>query len=164
VSSKGPKKIRAYEETKGPYVRSSSATRPVFATMGFRSRPVTLPDDSIGYRGGPREWLRAGNPLRRGRTTRGATEPSIPVASDPRAPSASLMRRRCERGRPEFSAYYTPVRARSSDASRLALWLQCSTNKDREVEPLVIDVLNGISYLVARVRVPARSGIPILAP
>ena len=82
-----------------------------------------------------------------------------------RAPSASSTRYPASDGGLEFSTYYTPVDSSAQTPSGARLRLPVlGANKTRVVEPLVIDVFNGASYLVARVKWHRRDqGLPLLS-
>lgn len=151
VSSKGPKKIRAYEGNEGAVRQKFERDKARIRELGFDIETVTLPDDSVGYRIDPSSGY----------------APVIHFSEDEQR-VVQLALRFCGFGSSgafsvfnetpagdgglEFSAYYTPIVRALKLRRALAFQYQSTTNKMRVVEPLVIDVFNGASYLVARVR------------
>jgi proteasome accessory factor C len=151
VSSKGPKKIRAYEGNEGAVRQKFERDKARIRELGFEIETVTLPDDSIGYKIDPSSGYAPVIHFTENeqrvvqlalRFCGFGSSGAFSVFNDTPAGDGGL----------EFSAYYTPV-VRALKLHRvLAFTYQSSTNKMRTVEPLVIDVFKGTSYLVARVR------------
>jgi len=151
VSSKGPKKIRAYEGNEGAVRQKFERDKARIRELGFDIETVTLADDSVGYRIDPSSGY----------------APVIHFDEDEQR-VVQLALRFCGFGSSgvfsvfndtpasdgglEFSSYYTPVVRALRLRRALSFHYQSSTNKMRVVEPLIIDVFNGASYLVARVQ------------
>lgn len=151
ASSKGPKKVRAYEGNEGAVRQKFERDKARIRELGFEIETVALPDGAIGYRIDPSSGY-------------------APVIhfSDAEQRVVQLALRFCGFGASgafsvfnetpatdgglEFSTYYTPVVRALKLHRALEFSYQSSTNKVRVVEPLVIDVFNGTSYLVARVK------------
>ena len=151
VSSKGPKKIRAYEGNEGAVRQKFERDKARIRELGFDIETVVLADDSVGYRIDPSSGYAPvihfdENEQRVVQLALrfcgfGSSGVFI-VFNDTPASDGGL----------EFSAYYTPVVRALRLRRVLSFHYQSSTNKLRVVEPLIIDVFNGASYLVARVR------------
>ena len=151
VSSKGPKKIRAYEGNEGAVRQKFERDKARIRDLGFEIETVTLPDDSIGYRVDPASGYAP--VIHFDGAEQRVVQLSLRFCGFGSSGAFSVFNETpASEGGLEFSAYYTPVVRALRMRRALRFGYQSSTNKDREVEPLVIDVLNGISYLVARVR------------
>ncbi len=151
VSSKGPKKIRAYEGNDGAVRQKFERDKARIRELGFDIETVNLPGDAVGYRIDPASGY----------------APAIHFSDDERR-VVQLSLRFCGFGASgafsvfnempasdgglEFSSYYTPVVRALHQHRVLRFDYQSSANKQRTVEPLVIGVFSGVSYLVARVR------------
>jgi len=151
ASSKGPKKVRAYEGNEGAVRQKFERDKARIRDLGFDIETVTLPDDSIGYRIDPSSGYAP--VIHFDEAEQRVVQLSLRFCGFGSSGAFSVFNETpASEGGLEFSAYYTPVVRALKTRRVLRFFYQSSTNKEREVEPLVIDVLNGISYLVARVR------------
>jgi predicted DNA-binding transcriptional regulator YafY len=172
VSSKGPKKIRAYEGNEGAVRQKFERDKARIRELGFEIETVTLPDDSIGYKIDPSSGYAPVIHFTESeqrvvqlalRFCGFGSSGAFSVFNDAPASDGGL----------EFSPYYTPVVRALKLHRALAFSYQSSTNKMRVVEPLVIDVFNGTAYLVARVkgtneikgyRISRMTSMPVVLP
>jgi len=151
VSSKGPKKVRAYDGNEGAVRQKFERDKARIRELGFEIETVTLSDDSVGYKIDPSSGYA---PVihftpQEQRVVQLALQfygfgasGAFSVFNDSPASDGGL----------EFSAYYTPLVRALKLHRALTFRYQSSANKMRVVEPLLIDVFNGTSYLVARVK------------
>jgi len=151
VSAKGPRKIRAYEGTESTVRQKFERDKARIRELGFDIETVANDDGSVGYRIDP---------------TSGYAPPIYFTPDEARVVGLALAF--CGFGRSgafsvfsdvpasdgglEASNYYTPVLRALNLHRALAFDYLSVANKPRLVEPLVVDVFNGASYLVARVR------------
>jgi proteasome accessory factor C len=151
VSSKGPKKVRAYEGNDGAVRQKFERDKARIRDLGFEIETVTLPDDSVGYRIDPSSGYAP--VIHFDEAEQRVVQLSLRFCGFGSSGAFSVFNETpAGEGGLEFSAYYTPVVRALKTRRVLRFAYQSSTNKVRVVEPLVIDVLNGVSYLVARVR------------
>ncbi|MFZ1062041.1 MAG: WYL domain-containing protein [Acidimicrobiales bacterium] len=151
VSSKGPKKVRAYEGNDGAVRQKFERDKARIRDLGFDIETVTLPDDSVGYRIDPSSGYAP--VIHFDEAEQRVVQLSLRFCGFGSSGAFSVFNETpASEGGLEFSAYYTPVVRALKTRRALRFGYQSSTNKERLVEPLVIDVLNGVSYLVARVR------------
>jgi proteasome accessory factor C len=151
VSSKGPKKVRAYEGNEGAVRQKFERDKARIRELGFEIETVTLADDSIGYRIDPASGYAP--VIHFNESERRVVELSLRFCGFGSSGAFSVFNEApAGDGGLEFSAYYTPVVRALKLRRALAFEYQSSANKMRVVEPLVIDVFNGTSYLVARVK------------
>lgn len=151
VSSKGPKKVRAYEGNEGAVRQKFERDKARIRELGFDIETVVLSDDTVGYRIDPSSGYapvihfdeNEQRVVQLALRFCGVGSSGVfSVFNDAPASDGGL----------EFSAYYTPVVRALRLRRALSFHYQSSTNKLRVVEPLIIDVFNGASYLVARVQ------------
>ncbi len=151
VSAKGPRKIRAYEGSESTVRQKFERDKARIRELGFDIETVTNDDGSVGYKIDP---------------TSGYAPPIYFSAAEERVVKLALAF--CGFGRSgafsvfndvpasdgglEASNYYTPVLRALNLHRALAFDYLSAANKPRLVEPLVVDVFSGASYLVARVR------------
>jgi proteasome accessory factor C len=151
VAAKGPKKVRAYEGNEGAVRQKFERDKARIRDLGFEIETVTLPDDTIGYRIDPASGYAP--VIHFDEAEQRVVQLSLRFCGFGSSGAFSVFNETsASEGGLEFSAYYTPVVRALKMRRALRFGYQSSTNKEREVEPLVIDVLNGTSYLVARVR------------
>jgi predicted DNA-binding transcriptional regulator YafY len=151
VSAKGPKKIRAYEGADATVRQKFERDKARIRDLGFEIETVVNDDGSVGYRIDPKSGYA---PLLyftpdEERVVKLAlafcgfgTSGAFSVFNEVPASDGGL----------EASNYYTPVLRALNLRRALAFDYLSATSKPRLVEPLVIDVFNGASYLVARVK------------
>ncbi len=151
VSAKGPRKIRAYEGSESTVRQKFERDKARIRELGFDIETVNNDDGSVGYKIDP---------------TSGYAPPIYFTPAEERVVKLALAF--CGFGRSgafsvfndvpasdgglEASNYYTPVLRALNLHRALAFDYLSAANKPRLVEPLVVDVFNGASYLVARVR------------
>ena len=151
VSAKGPRKIRAYEGADSTVRQKFERDKARIRDLGFEIVTVANDDGSVGYKIDPAS---------------GYAPPIVFTAEEERVVRLAL--KFCGFGRSgafsvfndvpasdgglEASNYYTPVLRALNLRRALAFDYLSSSSKPRLVEPLVIDVFNGVSYLVARVK------------
>jgi predicted DNA-binding transcriptional regulator YafY len=151
ISAKGPRKIRAYEGAEATVRQKFERDKARIRDLGFDIETVPNDDGSMGYRVDPRSGYA---PLlyftpEEERVVKLAlsfygfgTSGAFSVFNDVPASDGGL----------EASNYYTPVLRALNLRRALAFDYLSASSKARLVEPLVIDVFNGASYLVARVK------------
>ena len=151
VSAKGPRKVLAYEGADATTRQKFERDKARIRDLGFEIETLERDDGSVGYRIDPSSGY----------------APPIYFSHD-EARVVALALRFCGFGRSgAFSVfselpasdggllasnYYTPV-VRALKLHRVLRFEYFSaTRKVRDVEPLVVDVVRGATYLVARVR------------
>lgn len=151
VSAKGPKKIPAYEGNEGAVRQKFERDKARIRELGFEIETVAREDGGVGYRIDPSSGYA---PLLyftpdEERVVRLAlrfcgfgASGAFSVFNEVPASDGGL----------ESSMYYTPVMRALKLHRALAFDYQSGANKPRQVEPLLIDVFNGVSYLIARVK------------
>jgi len=151
VSAKGPKKIPAYEGNEGAVRQKFERDKARIRELGFEIETVAQDDGGVGYRIDPSSGYA---PLLyftpdEERVVRLAlrfcgfgASGAFSVFNEVPASDGGL----------ESSMYYTPVMRALNQHRALAFDYQSGANKPRLVEPLLIDVFNGVSYLIARVK------------
>ncbi|HEY5092394.1 MAG TPA: WYL domain-containing protein [Acidimicrobiales bacterium] len=151
VSAKGPKKIPAYEGNEGAVRQKFERDKARIRELGFEIETVAQEDGGVGYRIDPSSGYA---PLLyftpdEERVVRLAlrfcgfgASGAFSVFNEVPASDGGL----------ESSMYYTPVMRALNLHRALAFDYQSGANKPRLVEPLLIDVFNGVSYLIARVK------------
>jgi len=151
VSSKGPKKIHAYEGNDGAVRQKFERDKARIRELGFDIETVPLPGDAVGYRIDPASGYA---PLIHfNDDERRVVQLSLRFCGFGASGAFSVFNEMpASDGGLEFSSYYTPVVRALHQRRVLRFDYQSSSNKQRTVEPLVIGVFNGVSYLVARVR------------
>ncbi len=151
VAAKGPRKVLAYEGTDSTVRQKFERDKARIRDLGFEIETIAKDDGSVGYRIDPSSGYAPTIHFtdEEERVVRlalafcgfGRTG-AFSVFSDLPASDGGL----------EASNYYTPVLRALNLHRALAFDYLTATNKTRVVEPLVIDVVNGASYLVARSR------------
>ena len=151
VSAKGPRKVKAYEGNEGAVRQKFERDKARIRELGFEIDTVTTTSDGVGYKIDPSSGYAPVIHFTESeqrvvqlalRFCGFGSSGAFSVFNDTPASDGGL----------QFSAYYTPVIRALKLHRALAFQYQSSTNKMRVVEPLVIDVFNGTSYLVARVK------------
>jgi proteasome accessory factor C len=151
VSAKGPRKIPAYEGNEGAVRQKFERDKARIRELGFEIETDNKGDGAVGYRIDPSSGY----------------APLIYFTSDEER-VVRLALRFCGFGASgafsvfnevpagdgglESSMYYTPVMRALKLHRALAFDYQSGANKPRMVEPLLIDVFNGVTYLIARVK------------
>ncbi len=151
VSAKGPRKIRAYEGQESTVRQKFERDKARIRELGFDIDTVSNDDGSVGYRIDPSSGY----------------APTIYFSPDEER-VVRLALRFCGFGKSgafsvfndvpasdgglAASNYYTPVLRALNLRRALAFDYLSGADKPRVVEPLVINVFNGTSYLVARVK------------
>jgi predicted DNA-binding transcriptional regulator YafY len=151
VSSKGPKKVRAYEGNEGAVRQKFERDKAKIRDLGFDIETVTLPDDSVGYRIDPSSGYAP--VIHFSEDEQRVVQFSLRFCGFGTSGAFSVFNETpAGEGGLAFSAYYTPVVRALKTHRALRFTYQSSTSKERLVDPLVIRFFNGVSYLVARVR------------
>ncbi|MDE3007810.1 MAG: WYL domain-containing protein [Acidobacteriota bacterium] len=151
VSAKGPRKVRAYEGADATVRQKFERDKARIRDLGFVIETVERDDGSVGYRVDPASGYAP--PLyfndREARVVALALRfcgfgqsGAFSVFSETPATDGALA----------ASNYYTPVVRALKLRRVLSFEYYSSTRKIRVVEPLVVDVVRGVAYLVARVR------------
>ncbi len=151
VSANGPRKILAYEGNEGAVRQKFERDKARIRELGFEIETVASDDGPVGYRIDPSSGYA---PLIRfspeeERVVRLAlrfcgfgASGAFSVFNEVPASDGGL----------EASMFYTPVMRALNLRRVLTFDYQSGANKLRMVEPLMIDVFNGASYLIARVK------------
>lgn len=151
MSAKGPWKIPAYDGNEGAVRQKFERDKARIRELGFEIETVSQDDGSVGYRIDPSSGYA---PLiyftpDEERVVRLAlrfcgfgASGAFSVFNEVPAGDGGL----------ESSMYYTPVMRSLKQHRVLTFDYQSAANKPRMVEPLLIDVFNGVSYLIARVK------------
>ncbi|HVA53633.1 MAG TPA: WYL domain-containing protein [Acidimicrobiales bacterium] len=151
VAAKGPRKIRAYEGAESTVRQKFERDKARIRELGFDIETVSKDDGSVGYRIDPASGYA---PLiyftpEEERVVKLALSfcgfgksGAFSVFNDVPASDGGLA----------ASNYYTPVLRALHLRRALAFEYLSAANKARLVEPLVIDVFDGATYLVARVK------------
>ncbi len=150
-SAKGPRKVRAYDGSDVAVRQKFERDKARIRDLGFEIETVTMPEGSVGYRIDPAS----------------AYAPAIAFTPDEER-VVRLALALCGVGRRgvfslfsdgpsadggrEVSPYLTPILRALHLRRALAFDYLSSSNKSRRVEPLVLDVIRGAGYLVARVQ------------
>ncbi len=151
VAAKGPRKIPAYEGNEGAVRQKFERDKARIRELGFEIETAVKDDGSVGYRIDPSSGY----------------APLINFTPDEER-VVRLALRFCGFGASgafsvfnevpagdgglESSMYYTPIIRALNLHRAITFDYQSGANKPRVVEPLLIDVFNGVSYLIARVR------------
>jgi len=151
VSAKGPRKIPAYEGNEGAVRQKFERDKARIRELGFEIETDNKADGAVGYRIDPSSGYA---PLiyftpDEERVVRLAlrfcgfgASGAFSVFNEVPAGDGGL----------ESSMYYTPVMRALNLHRAIAFDYQSGANKPRMVEPLLIDVFNGVTYLIARVK------------
>jgi len=151
VSAKGPRKVPAYEGNEGAVRQKFERDKARIRELGFEIETDNEGDGAVGYRIDPSSGyapLISFTPDEE-RVVRLAlrfcgfgASGAFSVFNEVPASDGGL----------ESSMYYTPVMRALKLHRALAFDYQSGANKPRLVEPLLIDVFNGVTYLIARVK------------
>jgi predicted DNA-binding transcriptional regulator YafY len=151
VSAKGPRKIPAYEGNDGAVRQKFERDKARIRELGFEIETVSQDDGGVGYRIDPTSGyapLLYFSPDEE-RVVRLAlrfcgfgASGAFSVFNEVPASDGGL----------ESSMYYTPIIRALHQHRAVTFDYQSGANKPRMVEPLLIDVFNGVSYLIARVK------------
>ena len=151
VSAKGPRKVLAYEGNEGAVRQKFERDKARIRELGFEIETESKGAGAVGYRIDPSSGYA---PLiyftpDEERVVRLAlrfcgfgASGAFSVFNEVPAVDGGL----------ESSMYYTPVMRALKLHRALAFEYQSGANKPRLVEPLLIDVFNGVTYLIARVK------------
>jgi predicted DNA-binding transcriptional regulator YafY len=151
VAAKGPRKIRAYEGTESTVRQKFERDKARIRDLGFAIETIPNDDGSVGYKINPASGyapLIYFTPEEERVVTMAlrfcgfGKSGAFSVFNDVAASDGGL----------EASNYYTPVLRALNLRRALSFDYLSAANRLRIVEPLVIDVFNGASYLVARVQ------------
>lgn len=150
VSSKGPRKVRAYQGNDGAVRQKFERDKSRIRELGFEIETLAHDDGSVGY------WIDAES----------SNAPLIDFTDD-EARVVQLALRfygfgavgafslfntgAGTDGGLEFTNYYTPVLRALHLRRVLTFDYQSSTNKSRRVDPLLVGLFHGVAYLIARV-------------
>jgi predicted DNA-binding transcriptional regulator YafY len=151
VAAKGPRKIRAYEGTESTVRQKFERDKARIRELGFAIETVPNDDGSVGYKINPASGYAP--PIYFTREEERVVTLALRFCGFGKSGAFSVFNDiAASDGGLEASNYYTPV-LRALNLRRALLFDYLSAvNKPRIVEPLVIDVFNGASYLVARVQ------------
>ncbi len=150
-TSKVPKKTRAYVGNEGAVRQKFERDKARIRDLGFEIETVTLPDDSVGYRINPSSGYAP--IIHFTDEEQRVVQLSLRFCGFGASGAFSVFNEApASDGGLEYSAYYTPIVRAIQQRRILRFMYRSSANKERVVEPLVLDVFNGVSYLVARVR------------
>lgn len=150
-TSKGPRKTRAYQGHETAIRQKFERDKARIRDLGFEIETVTAPDGTVGYRIDPASGYAPAISFD------DAEQRVVQLALSfygfgPSGAFSVFNEGPAGDGGLEFSNFYTPVLRALNLRRTLAFGYQSSANKVRTVEPLVIDLFNGVSYLVARVK------------
>jgi predicted DNA-binding transcriptional regulator YafY len=151
ASGKGPRKVHAYEGNEGAVRQKFERDKARIRELGFDIETVTLSDDSTGYRIDPASGYAP--VIHLNEEEERVVKLALRFCGFGASGAFSVFNEApASDGGLEFSAYYTPVVRALHQHRVVRFGYQSSANKVRVVEPLIIVVFGGISYLVARVR------------
>ena len=151
VTALVPRKVPAYEGNDDAVRQKFERDKSSIREFGFQIETEILEDGGSGY------WI----------DPQSVTAPAI-FFTDDETRVVQLALALCGFGRPgafsvfsdgpaadgglEFTNYFIPILRALHQRRALTFDYQSSSNKSRLVEPLVLDVFNGITYLVARIK------------
>jgi len=151
VSAKGPRKIRAYEGSESTVRQKFERDKARIRELGFDIETVTNDDGSVGYKIDPTSGYAP--PIYFSPAEERVVKLALAFCGFGRSGAFSVFNDvPASDGGLEASNYYTPVLRALNLHRALAFDYLSAANKPRLVEPLVVDVFSGASYLVARVR------------
>ncbi len=150
VKTSGPRKVRAYQGGETAIRQKFERDKAKIRELGMQIETVVLDDGAVGY------WVDVDAAYAPALTLSGAERRVVRLAlrlcGFGRSGAFSLFDEGpAPDGGLEFSHYFNPVLRALRLQRVLAFDYQSSANKLRVVEPLVVRVINGATYLVARV-------------
>jgi proteasome accessory factor C len=151
VSAKGPRKIRAYDGTESTVRQKFERDKARIRELGFEIEIVPHEDGSVGYKIDPSSGYAP--PIYFSAEEERVVKLALAFCGFGKSGAFSVFNEvPASDGGLESSNYYTPVLRAYNLKRALAFDYFSATKKSRLVEPLVIDVFNGATYLVARVK------------
>jgi predicted DNA-binding transcriptional regulator YafY len=151
VAAKGPRKILAYEGTDSTVRQKFERDKSRIRELGFVIETVVNDDGLVGYKIDPSSGYAP--PIYFTRDEERVVRLALRFCGFGKSGAFSVFNDvAASDGGLEASNYYTPVLRALNLRRILSFDYLSAVNKTRVVEPLVIDVFNGASYLVARVR------------
>ncbi|MGH3732649.1 MAG: helix-turn-helix transcriptional regulator [Acidimicrobiales bacterium] len=151
VAAKGPRKIRAYEGSDSTVRQKFERDKARIRELGFVIETVPNEDNLVGYKIDPSSGYAP--PILFTRDEERVVRLALRFCGFGKSGAFSVFNDiPASDGGLEASNYYTPVLRALNLRRALSFDYLSAVNKPRVVEPLVIDVINGASYLVARVQ------------
>jgi predicted DNA-binding transcriptional regulator YafY len=151
AAAKGPRKIRAYEGTESTVRQKFERDKARIRELGFAIETIPNDDGSVGYKINPSSGYAP--PIYFTREEERVVTMALRFCGFGKSGAFSVFNDiAASDGGLEASNYYTPVLRALNLRRALTFDYLSAVNKSRTVEPLVIDVFNGASYLVARVQ------------
>jgi predicted DNA-binding transcriptional regulator YafY len=151
VAAKGPRKIRAYEGTESTVRQKFERDKARIRELGFAIETTPNDDGSVGYKINPSSGYAP--PIYFTREEERVVTMALRFCGFGKSGAFSVFNDvAASDGGLEGSNYYTPVLRALNLRRALSFEYLSAVNKERIVEPLVIDVFKGASYLVARVQ------------
>src|SRR5665213_3307660 len=149
VSAKGPRKIRAYEGTESTVRQKFERDKARIRELGFEIETVPHEDGNVGYKIDPSSGYAP--PIYFNTEEERVVKLALAFCGFGKSGAFSVFNEvPASDGGLESSNYYAPVLRAYNLRRALAFDYFSATKKSRLVEPLVIDVFNGATYLVAR--------------
>ena len=151
TSGKGPRKVRAYEGTDTTIRQKFERDKARIRDLGFDIATVPFDDGAVGYKIDPASGYAP--PIYFSADEERVVKLALSFCGVGRSGAFSVFNEvPASDGGLEASNYYTPV-LRALNLRRALVFDYLSVaKKPRLVEPLVIDVFHGATYLVARVK------------
>ncbi|HEY5265906.1 MAG TPA: WYL domain-containing protein [Acidimicrobiales bacterium] len=151
VSAKGPRKVRAYEGTETTVRQKFERDKARIRELGFEIETVPHDDGMVGYKIDPSSGYAP--PIHFSAEEERVVKMALAFCGFGSSGAFSVFNEvPASDGGLESSNYYTPVLRAFNLKRALAFDYLSATKKPRLVEPLVIDVFRGATYLVARVK------------
>ena len=151
VSAKGPQKVRAYEGTETTVRQKFERDKVRIRELGFEIETVPRDDGTVGYKIDPSSGYAP--PIHFSAEEERVVKMALAFCGFGTSGAFSVFNEvPASDGGLESSNYYTPVLRAFNLKRALAFDYLSTTKKPRLVEPLVIDVFRGATYLVARVK------------
>ena len=172
VSAKGPRKTRAYEGADGTVRQKFERDKAKIRDLGFEIDTVPLDDGAVGYRIDPSSGYAP--PIDFTPDEERVVKMALRFYGFGRSGAFSVFNEvPASDGGLEASNFYTPVLRALNLRRILTFGYLSGADKVRRVEPLVIEVFSGASYLVGRVgdtgeikgyRFSRMTSMPVLLP
>lgn len=151
ASAKGPRKVRAYEGTETTVRQKFERDKARIRELGFEIETVPHDDGTVGYKIDPSSGYAP--PIYFSVEEERVVKLALAFCGFGTSGAFSVFNEvPASDGGLESSNYYTPVLRAFNLKRALAFDYVSATKKPRLVEPLAIDVFNGATYLVARVK------------
>jgi predicted DNA-binding transcriptional regulator YafY len=151
VSAKGPKKIQAYEGVDSTVRQKFERDKARIRELGFEIETVPHDDGTVGYKIDPSSGYAP--TIYFNEAEERVVKLALKFCGFGKSGAFSVFNEvAASEGGMESSNFYTPVLRALHLHRALAFDYLSATKKPRLVEPLVIDVFNGTTYLVARVK------------